>query len=129
MILDQINKRIKTHEQRIRDFERRQILIDEAIYKSQQNKQGETKICGFDKRICTEWLVGEEPINYVTSNCVNTDDFIISNETICQLPAKCPRHEEWEKLHSTMAERDLKEQIELYIADHRLKRNIIHLIE
>lgn len=130
----------KRREQLIRLLEKRQVLIDLCIERKYQISQDiQQRICGFDERICTDWVrslkhLEDLPDSIGTDLHNGTDETDMQVEKIetekemedpnietqiaqpkeyCTLN-KCPRHEGWEYTKNAEVEAELEEQIQLY---------------
>lgn len=133
-------------ERLIRCLEFRQMLIDECIDRSIKYAKDhpESKICGFDARIVTEWIPSspefldsfdsKEIANYFASqqhlsptspgggNVGDDDDTMEDarventgfNESVCKNTGKCLFHQGWELIKSREAELEVREEIKLY---------------
>ncbi|KAJ3275140.1 hypothetical protein HDV01_001279 [Terramyces sp. JEL0728] len=135
----------KQREQFIRLLEKRQLLIDLCIERKHQLiLEFQQKICGFDERICTDWVrslkhldelpdsLGTELQNgkagtlmEITKSQKNEDtkeDTATTEIESMEVDppkeycqlGKCPRHEGWEYTKSAEVEAELEEQVQLY---------------
>ncbi len=146
--LDLVRGRRPNLEQNIRALECRQLLIDECIDRIKKFidlKQTSARLCGFDERICSEWILTNSSF---TSNCelkfideyfsscfdaiqdqsnqenqppsAKSQNAIISDlglgPSVC-LNENCDLHDSWELVKSREVELELQQAIEQYYLD------------
>ena len=111
----------KNREREIRCLEKRQILIDEAVETCRNvNQSRESKICGFDERICTKWVLSNQHFFDSFDHIDDDQEMDVTTASddeslLCQnVAGKCLFHDGWEFLKSKDVAMELHEQIKQY---------------